>query len=136
MLLTEFIARFESLDDDGFRATFDHPFLLEGGQVLGKGTPLAERRVLLLRDNGQTLVVGRKSAAHLQVPIKSVSSKHALLRPPSEGRADWEIIDAESTNGTFVEGVRLAAGKPTRFRNMDTNSQQIRSQINQNAEFT
>lgn len=115
MLLTEFIARFESLDDAGFRATFDHPFLLEGGQVLGKGTPLAERSVFLLRDKGQTLVVGRKAAAHLQVPVKSVSSKHALLRPPTEGRPDWEIIDAESTNGTFVEGVRIAAGKPTRL---------------------
>jgi putative nucleotidyltransferase with HDIG domain len=48
--------------------------------------------------------------ASLEVPLddSSVSRRHAEVRAVGPGQ--WVVRDLESTNGTFVNGVRLAAG--------------------------
>lgn len=54
--------------------------------------------------------IGKGSQNDVVIEDDSVSSVHARLE--YEG-GHWRITDLDSTNGTFVEGVRLAAGVPT-----------------------
>lgn len=54
--------------------------------------------------------IGKGSQNEVVIPDDSVSTLHARL-DYEDGR--WRITDLDSTNGTFVEGVRLAPGVPT-----------------------
>lgn len=52
--------------------------------------------------------VGRAASCDLVLPVLSVSKLHAhFLRAVTGG---WELRDAESTNGTWVNGVRAVPG--------------------------
>jgi hypothetical protein len=53
---------------------------------------------------GTCLVVGRSSAADIRILELSVSRRHAELRRLTNG---WLLVDNGSTNGTFVNGVRV-----------------------------
>ncbi|MCC6214461.1 MAG: sigma 54-interacting transcriptional regulator [Polyangiaceae bacterium] len=53
----------------------------------------------------RALVVGRESPADLVLPVHAVSRRHAELAPRG-GR--WWVRDLGSTNGTLVEGRRIA----------------------------
>ncbi len=53
----------------------------------------------------------------LLLPFPEVSSKHAEIR--SSG-SKWTIIDAGSTNGTTLNGVRLNPGKEYMLKDQDT----------------
>jgi putative drug exporter of the RND superfamily len=67
--------------------------------------PLAGERV----DVGAGLTIGR-TQGELRLPDPEVSRSHAVVRAAAGG---FEIEDLGSTNGTFVEGVRIIA--PTRL---------------------
>jgi hypothetical protein len=54
--------------------------------------------------------VGSGSQSEVVIADDSVSSTHARLEYVD---GSWRITDLESTNGTFVEGVRLAPHVPT-----------------------
>jgi len=51
------------------------------------------------------VLVGRADEADVHILDTSVSSNHARILSRSEG---WEIVDLDSTNGTFVGGKRVA----------------------------
>lgn len=53
---------------------------------------------------GTCLLLGRSSAADIQFAQLSVSRRHAELRRVTNG---WLLVDHGSTNGTFVNGVRV-----------------------------
>jgi diguanylate cyclase (GGDEF)-like protein len=57
---------------------------------------------------GAPLVVGRDEECDLRIQDESVSRRHASLQPDGD---DYYIIDLQSTNGTFVNGVRVTAQK-------------------------
>lgn len=61
--------------------------------------------------------IGRSNEADITIVDQSLSRIHARIRPSGEG---FMLIDGGSTNGTFVEEVRLSAPKRieagTRFR--------------------
>ena len=54
--------------------------------------------------------VGRAADNDLVLPDPEVSRHHAQLEPDGQG---WRVIDLGSTNGTWVNGVRLNAGAIT-----------------------
>ncbi len=73
--------------------------------------------------DGQTVYIGRKNKkirvnpeSYIILPFPEVSAKHAEIR--CEGNV-WVIIDAGSTNGTTVNGVRLNPGKEYTLKNND-----------------
>jgi len=73
-------------------------------------------RVELLLDE-RPVVLGSGAGCDLQLPIPSISRRHAELRPLSTG---VEVIDLGSKNGTFVEGAEvsrtlLRVGQTVRF---------------------
>ena len=60
---------------------------------------------------GARIRLGRSPANDIQVDDLSVSSAHALVegRPSRylEGSFEYEVVDLDSTNGTFVNGSRV-----------------------------
>ncbi|MFO0678190.1 MAG: FHA domain-containing protein [Polyangiaceae bacterium] len=66
--------------------------------------------------DGGRVVIGRSQGCDVRLPDVSVSQRHASLR--SKG-GEYVIVDEESTNGTFVGGVRLAARTPRSLRTGD-----------------
>lgn len=84
--------------------------------VCVEGEPLFGRRVPLDRE----LVLGRDPSCDVVLDGEDVSRRHArLLRTPGEPEA-WSVVDLESTNGTWVNGVevtgrRLASGDRIRL---------------------
>jgi pSer/pThr/pTyr-binding forkhead associated (FHA) protein len=109
--LQDFVKRFEALSDEAFAANFGHPFLLETGAVLDTGPAQHERSVFLLRPRGDHgLVIGRAQSSDLRLNVENVSNRHAVLLPPQEEGTPWALVDTNSTNGTFLEGVRLPSG--------------------------
>ena len=57
-------------------------------------------------DGTQPIAIGRAAGCDVRLPDATVSHRHASLR--AQG-ADFVLIDEESTNGTFVGGVPIAA---------------------------
>jgi pSer/pThr/pTyr-binding forkhead associated (FHA) protein len=56
------------------------------------------------------VAIGSGSQSDLVIEDDSVSTNHALLEFENGG---WRITDLDSTNGTFVEGIKLAPQVPT-----------------------
>jgi FHA domain len=69
--------------------------------VIVRSGPRSGERIELVGE----LVVGRENA-DLTVPDEEVSRRHLAMRPHEDG---VELEDLGSTNGTFVDGARLAA---------------------------
>ena len=83
----------------------------------GRSGPLASLALMAGPRYGEELpvptpvvTVGRAAGCDVVVDDDSVSDRHARLEYDLGG---WNITDLESTNGTAVEGVRLAPGVPT-----------------------
>lgn len=57
------------------------------------------------------ITVGRARNNDLVLPSREVSSFHAYFASPSDRNRSWTVCDAESSNGTLVEG--QPAPKPT-----------------------
>ncbi|HEX6341225.1 FHA domain-containing protein [Umezawaea sp.] len=62
------------------------------------------------------VLVGRADDADLRLPSPEVSARHAWIR--RDGRGTW-ITDANSTNGTWLNGSRLAEGRERELRHCD-----------------
>jgi pSer/pThr/pTyr-binding forkhead associated (FHA) protein len=75
-------------------------FAIQAGPRIGEELPVTSPRV----------AIGSGSQSDLVIEDDSVSTSHALLEYDHGG---WRITDLDSTNGTFVEGVKLAAQIPT-----------------------
>jgi pSer/pThr/pTyr-binding forkhead associated (FHA) protein len=60
---------------------------------------------------GPTIIVGRGSDANLVLPHDDVSRRHAALDIEESG----VVVRDLSTNGTFVEGRRVASGQAVPF---------------------
>jgi pSer/pThr/pTyr-binding forkhead associated (FHA) protein len=72
-----------------------------GGLLLEQARPPSSRHWLL---DGNRLTIGRDPSSGIHVDDASLSRHHAdLVR---NGRS-WSIVDARSTNGTFVNGRRV-----------------------------
>ncbi len=63
-------------------------------------------------------LIGRKAGDYTQVFGSQgyVSGTHARLQK----NASWEIVDLDSSNGTFLNGQKLAANQPAAFKVGDT----------------
>ncbi|MCG8926092.1 FHA domain-containing protein [Lentzea sp. CC55] len=61
-------------------------------------------------------LVGRGEEADLRLPSPEVSAQHAWLR--RDGRTTW-VNDANSTNGTWLNGTRLVAGRDQELHHGD-----------------
>jgi len=68
---------------------------------------LARPILPLYRRDGRfgDIIIGRGPGVHAPIHHGSVSIQHARVRPFPDG--SWQIVDQESTNGTFVNGYRL-----------------------------
>jgi pSer/pThr/pTyr-binding forkhead associated (FHA) protein len=55
------------------------------------------------------VTIGRRTACEVALRDDSVSGRHARLR---RRRGQWEVEDLGSTNGTFVNGERVAGAVP------------------------
>jgi pSer/pThr/pTyr-binding forkhead associated (FHA) protein len=55
----------------------------------------------------EQISVGRDPSSRVQLPDASVSLRHALLRPSQNG---YVVVDENSTNGTFLNSIRLVSG--------------------------
>jgi hypothetical protein len=66
-------------------------------------------RVVLSAD----FIVGRQSSCQLLLEASFVSSAHALIRWTA---GQWELRDLGSTNGTFIDGERVAIGTSVRIK--------------------
>lgn len=75
-------------------------FGIQSGPQAGKEVPV---RLPVVR-------IGRAAGNDLVIPDDSVSVTHARLEFE---HGAWRLTDLESTNGTYVEGVRLAPQVPT-----------------------
>lgn len=52
-------------------------------------------------------VIGRTAGCDIVIPEARVSRRHAVIRRVTPGKDDFEVVDLESTNGTFVDGERV-----------------------------
>lgn len=65
-----------------------------------------------LRIPAPVVTIGRGGPSEVVIDDDSVSTTHARLEwQPEHG--GWRLMDLNSTNGTYVEGVRLAPEVPT-----------------------
>lgn len=71
---------------------------------------LLGRRTVRVYDLDQTMVrVGRGEGADILIDNPAISRAHAEFRREGEG---WVVEDLGSSNGTFVEGVRIDSPRP------------------------
>jgi len=63
--------------------------------------PLAGK---IYRLEGFPVLLGRRDSCDIALPDESVSRRHARLEPRDGG---WVLTDLNSSNGTFVNGVRI-----------------------------
>ncbi|MET0398652.1 MAG: FHA domain-containing protein [Longimicrobiaceae bacterium] len=75
-------------------------FGIQSGPQAGKEVPV----------RSPVVRIGRAAGNDVVIPDDSVSATHARLE---FDQGAWRLTDLESTNGTYVEGVRLAPQVPT-----------------------
>ncbi|MEZ6184621.1 MAG: FHA domain-containing protein [Planctomycetota bacterium] len=109
MELSEFISRYGRLSEETFLASFEHPFLVEEGKLVLEGSQ-DDRHVFPIRTSADSITLGRSKRAAIRVKHEQISNRHAVLWPPSAEDSTWYLMDMNSTNGTYVDGVRVEAG--------------------------
>lgn len=85
----------------------------QGGIVIPKGNDPLLLKVGKRQPNafGIGITVGRTANNDLELDNASVSRFHAFFQR-DEHTGVWHVVDAESFNGTSLEGTRLAPGRP------------------------
>lgn len=88
--------------------------------------PFMVQRVVMLQPTGRSLesvrldgtetVLGRGDDADRSIEHGSLSRRHAVIR---QGPAGWSVADLGSTNGTFVNWIRLEHGEEVPIREGD-----------------
>ncbi len=68
------------------------------------------RNVIKAAENDEPISVGRSRTCDIVFKHPSVSKVHAHLRPAGSGLS---VVDLKSRNGTSVNGMAIAAEKPT-----------------------
>lgn len=53
--------------------------------------------------------VGRGRTSHVRIDEESISTRHAVIR---QERGRWWVDDLNSTNGTYLNGVRVSGSAP------------------------
>lgn len=66
--------------------------------------------------DGARIVIGRGSGSDVRLPDPSVSFRHATIRATGK---DYAIVDEDSTNGTWVGGVKLLPHTPRLVKSGD-----------------
>ena len=69
---------------------------------------------LVVLAHEESVILGRSSSCERIFDDEGVSGRHALLRAGSDG---WRLVDLASTNGTWLNGRRIA--RPTRVSDGD-----------------
>ena len=95
------------IQDPGSRFTQHGRWSLDGINPERGQTPSIS--ISIDEKNGKVIVGRRKDLVHIHLPNGSISGQHATLRP--EGGSVW-IEDRNSSNGTKVNGIKLAPLKP------------------------
>ncbi len=85
-------------------------------EVHTQGTRSGARGPLVYEFDQARVSIGRGSSSDVQLPDTTVSASHASVRVHQTGYA---AFDEGSTNGTFVNGVRIASGRPKPLRSGD-----------------
>lgn len=70
-------------------------------------SPVATTPLELAFDSEDQIRIGRDPKSQVQLPDASVSLRHAVIRSTSIGHV---LVDENSTNGTFLNAVRIDAG--------------------------
>src|SRR5512140_651089 len=81
--------------------------VLSGGAAPGEGPDLS------LTLDAPRLVVGRGEGCDVRLPDPSVSHRHASIR---QRGGEHVLLDENSTNGTFMDRVRLPPQTPRALR--------------------
>jgi pSer/pThr/pTyr-binding forkhead associated (FHA) protein len=85
-----------------------------GGASAAGAAPVAEPVTYALEQT--RVVIGRGAGADVRLPSAAVSETHVVLRATG---STWVAVDEGSTNGTRVDGQRLAPGRPKALRSGD-----------------
>jgi hypothetical protein len=106
---------------------FGHTRLVEGGGGREEIDRFSEKvlQFEVLLPNARTgrefprrIFIGRDPARDFVIPHSTVSARHAsLIHLPEQD--SWQLVDAGSTNGTFVRGRMLKPGQPALLRDGD-----------------
>lgn len=101
----------QELREDGEKTVFLSDPLPEKYPVLVSMEPGRQENIVLDRDR---LTVGKqKEQADIVLSDSSVSRIHASLEKNGE---DWYLRDRGSTNGTFLDGIRLEEGEKKQLK--------------------
>lgn len=88
---------------------------LEGDVFAGLGPVAVVAIEKRMADAFQAFIwVGRESRCDVSLPFTSVSKLQAQFIKRAQG--EYELLDAGSTNGTFVDGAQLEKNKPVPLR--------------------
>jgi len=130
-LLSTLLPELDLRDETAFARAHPHPWLLreptawhsthpDGNQTLLmpptvaaplEGSALAIALEPVVRD-GQQITLGRSASCDLVIEEGTVSQVHLVFRLAPDG---WTVEDPGSTNGTWVDGVRLEKAVPQRL---------------------
>lgn len=120
-----------SIIELGSQITLEYRQLTPGGEVdarpifMREGDPGSQPVLVLVEDalikeayllQSEEITLGRSVGNDIVVTVSDISRTHARLR---WGGGHYEIEDMKSRNGTFVNGVALAEGKPVPLEHSD-----------------
>jgi len=137
----EYLEALKREGEEAFRASYSYPFLLypekhgasgfatyhtkmagrgAGANIAGSGQEFKTYKVLVPKAGpdgtiGKKLLVGRSADRELAIDHSTVSKRHAFIIFNEEQGA-YQLGDAGSTNGTFLNGQAVEAGEPIFIR--------------------
>ncbi len=74
-----------------------------------------EERIFEVPAAGVEVLLGRRPTSDIELPFSSVSADHARMFK-GDSAQEWWLEDEGSTNGTWLDGQRLAARRPVPVR--------------------
>lgn len=109
---TRSTSRLDAPDPEGLDGTLQ--MSLESVLAAAKGRKAAEgAKIHRVAFGAEPIVLGRSSKVDLILPESTVSNRHAEVQRDGTG---FTIKDLGSQNGTYIDGRRIPANRPLRFR--------------------